>query len=339
MKEIISFVLEKEVEFVSFYGGEPLLAFDKIQYIVNFLRQNGYKGKFVLTTNGSLLNEKVISFLIKEDIFISVSYDGINQSFYRKNINGNTTEKEILQNLKTMMDIDKKYYSKNVSFNITLTPPYNLLENSKFFNTNKLFCNNKLQIGFVSNHDTNWKPLLNLNEEEKNKLKTEYKMLEIEYIHQRIKSTFHRALFDNSMYYLLFRRTENLCSVPMNGCCTPGLRRLFINLEGKLYPCERVNNQLLLGEFTNIKNLVNSCDKLVNSYYNIAKKLCSNCWIATMCDQCFASVCGNKGITSESFLRSCNEKKSHMSNMLQLFVSCMEQDEKSLDYLKNITMY
>ncbi len=61
---------------VSLHGGEPLLNFDVIQYIVNTL-QARYDGHivFMMTTNGTVFNKDIYDFL-KGKVQISVSIDG-----------------------------------------------------------------------------------------------------------------------------------------------------------------------------------------------------------------------------------------------------------------------
>ncbi|OJT87365.1 hypothetical protein BM535_20895 [Clostridioides difficile] len=55
---------------VGFYGGEPLLEFDLIKQIVEYVKVVG-EGKeiyFNLTTNATLFNEEIIEFFVKINI-------------------------------------------------------------------------------------------------------------------------------------------------------------------------------------------------------------------------------------------------------------------------------
>ena len=73
---------------LSFYGGEPLLAFDLLQRAVRHVNglpaESRRKIRFSLTTNGSLLNEENLEFLAEHDFSLVLSYDGLAQDFTRK---------------------------------------------------------------------------------------------------------------------------------------------------------------------------------------------------------------------------------------------------------------
>lgn len=59
---------------VMFYGGEPLLYFDVIEYIIKKLNP---KNLINITTNGTLLTGPMINFFNKYNIHISLSHDGL----------------------------------------------------------------------------------------------------------------------------------------------------------------------------------------------------------------------------------------------------------------------
>lgn len=78
---------------INFHGGEPLIAFDTIQYIVNKINQHfkTIKVNYGLTTNGTLLNDEIIESLSEIMPYgLSISIDGnkqihdINRKFSNK---------------------------------------------------------------------------------------------------------------------------------------------------------------------------------------------------------------------------------------------------------------
>jgi len=73
---------------VKFYGGEPLLAFDQIKQAVAHLeglkRKLKKKVRYSLSTNGSLLNDRVLRFLDEHRFFLLLSFDGLAQDILRK---------------------------------------------------------------------------------------------------------------------------------------------------------------------------------------------------------------------------------------------------------------
>lgn len=73
---------------ISFYGGEPLLAFDTIARAVEHLEALSTKHKiklrYFLTTNGSLLDERTLEFLDEHRFSLLLSFDGLAQDIQRK---------------------------------------------------------------------------------------------------------------------------------------------------------------------------------------------------------------------------------------------------------------
>ena len=74
--------------YLNFYGGEPLLAFERIKQSVTYLeglkREREKKIHYSLSTNGSLLDEHILEFLDEYGFFLLLSFDGLAQDIARK---------------------------------------------------------------------------------------------------------------------------------------------------------------------------------------------------------------------------------------------------------------
>ncbi len=74
--------------YISFYGGEPLLAYDKIEYAVQLLQEKNKTGnkniEFSLTTNGSLITDAMLDFFNCQRFGLMLSFDGLAQDKGRK---------------------------------------------------------------------------------------------------------------------------------------------------------------------------------------------------------------------------------------------------------------
>lgn len=109
---------------VDFYGGEPLLHFNKIKYIIESIYDDNLK--YFMPTNGLLLDQEKLNYLIKHNVEISLSFDGLWQDINRpqgKNGTFNTylTKKYFFKTIPNL-EIHTMIYSGN----------YNLLENHLF---------------------------------------------------------------------------------------------------------------------------------------------------------------------------------------------------------------
>ncbi|UQT33316.1 radical SAM protein [Parabacteroides distasonis] len=61
---------------ISFIGGEPLLKFNLIKKIVEYIKTFNNKVSFTIITNGSLLKEDILNYLIENMFHITISFDG-----------------------------------------------------------------------------------------------------------------------------------------------------------------------------------------------------------------------------------------------------------------------
>lgn len=98
-KVMDDFVIKKALDFfypylrndkksqVGFYGGEPLLAYDRIVYVVQLLSEmNAVEKKeveYFITTNGSLLNCSMLEFFDRNRFGLMLSFDGLAQEMGR----------------------------------------------------------------------------------------------------------------------------------------------------------------------------------------------------------------------------------------------------------------
>lgn len=91
---------------VSFYGGEPLLCFDVIRYLVSGI--NAIKGekelriKYGIITNGYLLTKEMVDFFEINKFSVQITIDGMEEmhNLRRYLVNGDGTWKKITENLK-----------------------------------------------------------------------------------------------------------------------------------------------------------------------------------------------------------------------------------------------
>ncbi|MCL2619635.1 MAG: 4Fe-4S cluster-binding domain-containing protein [Defluviitaleaceae bacterium] len=61
---------------LTFFGGEPLLNFDALKYIVDSFSDFEFPATFLMTSNFSLASDEIINFLVKHDFGMMISIDG-----------------------------------------------------------------------------------------------------------------------------------------------------------------------------------------------------------------------------------------------------------------------
>jgi uncharacterized protein len=114
--------------FITFYGGEPLLRFSFIKSLVEYAKCVLPKEKihFGITTNGTLINDEVAKYFYDNNFSLTISIDGpkkINDSqrYYK---NGNSAYKEIRNGLETTFNIFGNEAKNRIFFSMVYAPPY-----------------------------------------------------------------------------------------------------------------------------------------------------------------------------------------------------------------------
>jgi len=78
----------EEKTFINFYGGEPLLAFDKIREAIDYIqakiKTQERQIQYTITTNGSLIDDHIMRFLNQHKFSLLLSFDGVSQDKSRK---------------------------------------------------------------------------------------------------------------------------------------------------------------------------------------------------------------------------------------------------------------
>jgi len=111
-KKIIEFFLSTDGYFkrLEIYGGEPFLEFEKVKSIIDIAKKIRCKRKKKLTlhiaTNGTLINEEIISYLKKNNIYIAVSFSGSREShnFNRIFKSGKGSWEVVTKNIKELIE-------------------------------------------------------------------------------------------------------------------------------------------------------------------------------------------------------------------------------------------
>lgn len=113
---------------IEFQGGEPLLNFSIIKYIIEYAEwKNIIKQKdieFIICTNLTLINEKMLKYLKKHNVFISTSLDG-SKEIHNKNrplLDSNNSYDLLMQSI----ELCKKYLGEYSVSALMTTSSYNV---------------------------------------------------------------------------------------------------------------------------------------------------------------------------------------------------------------------
>jgi len=152
---------------ISFYGGEPLLNMEVIRACVEHVRikyNEYYKNiHFVISTNGTLLDDDIVHYLVDNKIGLQISIDGPENVHNENRLfkNGTGSFEIIIKNLERIQKKFKDYYNNFILFKAVIAPPYDLLGTDDFFfgGSRHQICNldeSKVVFNYVFTYKTNY---------------------------------------------------------------------------------------------------------------------------------------------------------------------------------------
>lgn len=109
---------------IVFYGGEPLINFKTIEYVISLVKEYKEKGKisfdinYSMVTNGVLINEDIILFLKENNISVSVSIDGVSAEDNKMRVT--SKGKAVFEEILTTLELCKKN-NFEIGLSVTLT--------------------------------------------------------------------------------------------------------------------------------------------------------------------------------------------------------------------------
>jgi len=286
--------------YISFYGGEPLLNMDVVKDIISFIERemNMFEKKFIYTmTTNALLLKKHISYLIEKDFQLLISLDGNRDATsYRIYPNSKPAFDNIINNVDYVKFLYPDYFEKKVSFNAVLNDKSTVNEINKYIYTKyhkvptiSEINNVGIKEDMIGLFNKMYRPKLSYMQEDSWLPSKKLPFLDSPQF-ERIARYFqmYSPYFFFDYNELLFLSNEKRKKHP-TGTCMPFSKKIFITVDGKLMPCERIGYQYVLGEVKDGNLLIDFktiADKY-NLYYAKVMKSCSKCKDFNGCLNCF----------------------------------------------------
>jgi uncharacterized protein len=224
---------------ITFFGGEPILEFDRIKSAVSYAHQlqsnTGITPLFSVVTNGTLLDKGTVAYIAQQNFHLVISIDGTKKSHDRTRpfADGCSSYDSVVRNLvhatSVMPDVET----------ISIIDPSNQDELPKSFLA--LLELNVRNMNFSFNYDALW------NTQRLERLERSLDELVIQYVakyREGLDFSFH--LFDSKIV------THLKDGYSCNERCRFGDGELCVSPRGILYPCERLvgedgNHHLAIG--------------------------------------------------------------------------------------------
>lgn len=254
----------KKLEYISFFGGEPLMNPKVIEFICEKTCDRGIT--YLLQTNGTICNDDIIRMLKKYNIMLTVSLDGPEDmnDYNRVDGNGRGTYQKIVKNIRLFQENGVLIKGLEATISDRFISQYTKTQIADF-----LYDTTGVKVITVA-YDTNAK-----------KEETESE------IARNVTDFFSRCIDGK---YILADDASRILNIFLSKHCNPytcgaGNRILAIDSKGNIYPCHMFvgKEKWKLGE---VKDLDREC------YLSRDKKLVSNrckaCSAKTTCNSCLA---------------------------------------------------
>ncbi|PXV86890.1 uncharacterized protein C8E03_11190 [Lachnotalea glycerini] len=312
---------------IGFYGGEPLLNFDVIKDTVLYALEK-YPGKnyyFTLTTNGTVFNENYLSFLEEHKFSITISIDG-DQKIHDMNRKFKDSDKGSFYTIMKNIERIKESYpnlAKRMMFSVVLSVSSDFMGCNEFFTNTNILKETELSVSTVSNR---YKDGEHNVQKENNIISQRYELFKcILILIGKLDESCCSKMVKNYYYklrehYKQFYITENgvkPISHP-SGPCIPGAFRLFVNVDGNFFPCEKVSEISSVSKIGDLKN--GFFYQNINTILNIGKlgdDMCKECWAYRYCKVCVASVDNLTNLSIEKKKDCCKRIKKEVEMMMK----------------------
>jgi uncharacterized protein len=315
IKKIISGRSRREFT-IGFYGGEPLLNYQMIKIIVKYAKNifENWKLNFSMTTNGTLLTEEIIRFLIDNSFILRISLDGPIENHDAKRVfpTGKGSFQQVIKNMNKIKKINEEYFKK-IFLAVVISKDLPLEKTVDFFKNNELVKHLPMRISFVNEKDNDYYKYFPYNQQtfiqsrknfydsviEKKRNKIELLPIESSFIDQI------KRLTSYNVKKRIFFTTAATCFFD---------NRLFVDVNGRFHVCERVNQSFSIGDTESGFNYPRMT-KMLKEFSQLIKTNCLDCEANYLCERCFVHFARDGRFELNHEL--CRRVKSQMKNMLE----------------------
>lgn len=326
-KKAIDFLMresgESEICRINFDGGEPLLNFELIKYVVvEATKQDQRLGKkvvFGINTNGTLLSDRIVNFLNENRVGVNVSLDGpkgIHDSL-RVFKNGDGSYDRIIPGLRRLLKASKG----EVGCSLVVTK-HSLSYLREIVNDLYGLGFSSISLAFVRGNGEEWA----VNEEDLPKIREQYEKLALFCLDR----FFERGEIGLTNLYLrlksIYFRSHRLMA------CGAGNNYVAISPSGTIYPCHSLVG---IPEFV-IGNLASGLEnrRRQNFFKNgiQSKPDCRKCWARYFCGGgcAYDAVLANGDILKPDLFR-CSITKEEVKLGIMLYSEINKKDTAILE--------
>lgn len=324
---------------INFYGGEPLLNFEAMKYVLDYTDLVDDSVMICATTNGTLLNKSICDWFIQhKNVHFYVSLAGIPKVHdqLRITVDGKESFSTIEHNLMYLKSKSPQSYSKRIHFIFNIFSEYQLLEINEYCQNNDLFKDMETQpeITFIDcENDDGYVYSISEKITQYYKTKYDFNLLDKYFDLLKAKEYDHLLVKHFDEEFLSIHRRPDITDNIITGVCKPFVKKMFVTAQGDINLCE---NFICNGFFGNVNSCVtmNRVKELLDTYKTARLQTCKQCWASKMCSLCFKDLIDeNSAVNSKRATHLCENEKNYLLSTLRDYCYIMEKDNAILNHL------
>lgn len=307
----------RDLIFVGFYGGEPLMRFEFIKKCVEYMenRVSDRKVFFTITSNGTMLTDEIIEYFIEHDVHMMISLDGNKDTHDRNRVfpNGKGSFDIIMKKISNLKDKYPNYFN-TVTFNTVISPEMDVSEVRSYYETDHLLNDASFTTSTIQDFYNDAPPRY----DDRFYIDSNYASLKAALCYAGVLEIDDIPVIYRSYVLAYEKLIENLHTdfiMPKKyhhgGPCIAGSRRLFVDVNGDFFPCERVSeNSIPMHIGTVDTGLdINRINNLIN-VGKVTENECKNCWALPQCKVCAAYADNLEELDKAKKLTVCSRFKN-----------------------------
>jgi uncharacterized protein len=319
---------DNEVVHLTFFGGETLLNFKVLRYAAEYARakaaETGKRVAFNLTTNGTLLKDDVIDWLAENDVAVTVSIDGPQESQDRFRVfnNGMGSYAIMLPKVKALL---ARHRTRPVGARVTLT--------RQNLNVMKIFRHLTQEVGF---QEVGFAPVTTapgrdyaIEGEGYDGMLAQFRELAFEFLEHAAQGRPHA--FSNVKETI----EEIHKGVSKAYPCGAGMGLLGVGTDGEVALCHRFVGSKEHGLGT-VQDGIDSAKqaRFLDENHLASKTDCHTCWARPLCSGgCYHEAHTRYGSTTRPNLHYCEWIRSWTHTCLEVYGALAERNP---DWLKRL---
>lgn len=283
--------------------------------------------KFFISSNGTTLTPKVISWLEKnEDVELTITLNGPQHDRYRHFSSGKGSLETILSSIKIIKESSPSLWNR-IDFVANIVTYSELIELSEFYK--EYIEKPPVMITGIYSQNGNEiiKKIIEKQDDSQNDRKTIHDLY-IEHADPYIK-----PFYNFNMVEIMKRPIRAVNRLYRTSCCMPFTCALFVDSDGVFGMCEKVGSDKHLG---NIDSGINekAVIVLMKNINQVMNEQCRLCWAQRLCSACFQDFGKDENGNYFIIPKVCKNIRHNLKADLQMFCEIQERNPEFFEKLR-----